>query len=484
VVETTEAPIVVAVTFVKVALVAVSVPSVLAPETDNAFSTAEANVAVPPFKVVTVPLVPVNVLSDVLPSTVKVEVTVELGVINPPNKYSSFVVVAPLFEICCNVAVVAAEPGQFVPFVRHTVEPFTNNCEVETTPDTNKLLEVTLVNVALVPVIPCKLAFPSTVNVEVTVDDEAMKPPNKYSSLVVEAPLLEICCSVEVEAALPGQFTPLARQTLNPFTSTAAAFNNVPEAVLNPNHEVEVPFVNVRFVMVPFVPNKFVVVTLVPVPFPKVTPCKLVFPKTVKVEVTVDDEAKKPPKKYNSFVVEAPLFEICCSVEVEAATPGQFVPLCKHTLIPFTSTALAFKVVPLAVAKPSQTLEVAAVNDAFVIEPFVAVRFVEKRLVDVTFVPVPFVKVSVPSVDAPITVNVEVTVELEPMNPPYNCKVVVANEPRALTEASVSASVGQFVPLCKQTSCDATYSCVVETTEAPRVVAVTFVKVALVAVSV
>ena len=151
------------------------------------------------------------------------------------------------------------------------------------------------------------------------------------------------------------------------------------------------------------------------------------------------------------MVVVAPLLEICCKVEVEAAIPGQFVPLAKHTLIPFTSTAPAFKVVPLAVANPSQTLEVAAVNEAFVNVPLV-----EKRLVDVTFVPVPFVKVSVPSVDAPITVNVEVTVELEPMNPPYNCKVVVAKDPRALTEASVSASAGQFVPLCKHTSCEAT----------------------------
>lgn len=87
-------------TWLKVALVAVSVPSVDAPETDSVFKIAEAKVAVPPFKVVTVPDVPVNVLSDVLPSTVSVPVTVDVFVIKPPSKYNSLVVVAPLLEIC------------------------------------------------------------------------------------------------------------------------------------------------------------------------------------------------------------------------------------------------------------------------------------------------------------------------------------------------------------------------------------------------
>jgi len=118
------------------------------------------------------------------------------------------------------------------------------------------------------------------------------------------------------------------------------------------------------------------------------------------------------------LVVVAPLLEICCKVEVEAAIPGQFVPLAKHTLIPFTSTAPAFKVVPLAVANPSQTLEVAAVKVALVIAPLVAVRLVENKFVEVTFVPVPLVKVSVPRVVPPITVKVDVTVELAPMKPP------------------------------------------------------------------
>jgi len=84
-------------------------------------------------------------------------------------------------------------------------------------------------------------------------------------------------------------------------------------------------------------------------------------------------------------------------------------------LIPFTRTAPAFNVEPEADANPSHTLEVAAVNDAFVMVPFVA-----KRFVVVTLVAVPFVNVSVPSVVPPITVKVEVTVDEDPMKPPYN----------------------------------------------------------------
>ena len=45
-----------------------------------------------------------------------------------------------------------------------------------------------------------------------------------------------------------GQFAPFARHTEDPFTAMAEAFNVVPEAVVNPNHEVEVPCVKVRLV--------------------------------------------------------------------------------------------------------------------------------------------------------------------------------------------------------------------------------------------
>ena len=169
----------------------------------------------------------------------------------------------------------------------------------------------------------------------------------------------------------------------------------VPDAVENPNQFVEVPSPNDRFV-------------------------SDVLPSTVNVEVTVDDAPINPPSKYNSFVVVAPLLEICCNVAVVAAVPGQLVPVDRQTVWLFTNS--------------------------WVVETTVA-----KKFVDVTFVNVALVAVSVPSVVAPITVNVDVTVDELPMNPPYNWSVVVANEPRALTEASVSLEPGQFVPVDRQT---------------------------------
>jgi hypothetical protein len=86
--------------------------------------------------------------------------------------------------------------------------------------------------------------------------------------------------------------------------------------------------------------------------------------------------------------------------------------------MPFTSTDEARNVVPEAEAKPNHTVEVAAVLVPLVIVSLVKMEFVENRLVDVTAVAVPFVKVRAPSDVAPITVNVEVTVELAAIYPP------------------------------------------------------------------
>ena len=82
----------------------------------------------------------------------------------------------------------------------------------------------------------------------------------------------------------------------------------VPEANDKVVPETEPPWreLIVRFVIFPFVAAKFVVVTLVPVPFTKVKPCNEVPPNTVKVEVTVEDAAKKPPMSCKVWVVVAP----------------------------------------------------------------------------------------------------------------------------------------------------------------------------------
>jgi hypothetical protein len=89
-------------------------------------------------------------------------------------------------------------------------------------------------------------------------------------------------------------------------------------------------------------------------------------------------------------------------VAVVAAAPGQFVPFRRQTEEPFTWMEEAFNVVPEAVAKPNQPVEV-----PFVKERLVACAVVAKRLVDVVFVPVALVQVRLVKLDGlvPLTVR-------------------------------------------------------------------------------
>ena len=72
---------------------------------------------------VAVALASVTFWRAVLPRTVKVEVTVEEEERKPPKRESVLFVVAPLFVMIWRVAVVAASPGQLVPFARQTEDP-------------------------------------------------------------------------------------------------------------------------------------------------------------------------------------------------------------------------------------------------------------------------------------------------------------------------------------------------------------------------
>ncbi len=116
------------------------------------------------------------------------------------------------------------------------------------------------------------------------------------------------------------------------------------------------------------------------------------------------------------------------------------MPLPRQTGEPFTKIALAFSVEPEALLKPSQTV--------LVTEP-------SRALFEFNVLMVPLVASKFESVEVPTTVKVEVTVDELPTKPPYNCKVVVENEPRAVTDARVSTSAnkyaGQLVPLVRQT---------------------------------
>ena len=94
-----------------------------------------------------------------------------------------------------------------------------------------------------------------------------------------------------------------------------------------------VPVFNV--VMVPVVALstvvlKAVVVALVNVALFAIKFCNNVSPRTVRVEVTVEDEAKKPAYKSNVFVAEAPML-VTWANEGVPVPAGQFVPLAKQT---------------------------------------------------------------------------------------------------------------------------------------------------------
>lgn len=205
------------------------------------------------------------------------------------------------------------------------------------------------------------------------------------------------------------------------------------------------------------VEKKFVVVADVKVAFAPVTFWRDVEPSTVNVEVTVELEPTKPPKRTRVLVAVAPRAETVASVSTSESDDGQLSPFCRQVAEPFTKSALALSVEPEA--------------------------FVKKRLVAVAFVNVAFAPVRFCSDVEPRTVNVLVTVELAPTYPPYKLSVDVASAPRAVTVASVSISVsdeGQLVPSARQTSRPFTKSWDVEAVpEINKFVDVVFVPVAL-----
>jgi hypothetical protein len=117
----------------------------------------------------------------------------------------------------------------------------------------------------------------------------------------------------------------------------------------------------------------------------------LVYPSTVKVEVTVEEAAIKPPYRERVEVAKEPRAVTVARVS-DSTDTGQFVPVWRQTAVPFTKTAAAFKVVPDAVEKPSQ-VAVAFVMEPLVMERLVVEALVAKRLVVVTLVPVAIVQV-------------------------------------------------------------------------------------------
>ncbi len=133
-------------------------------------------------------------------------------------------------------------------------------------------------------------------------------------------------------------------------------------------------------------------------------------------------------------VANAPRALTDASVSVKTVPDGQFEPFARQTGEPFTKMALAFRVEPEALVKPSQAVEVTeptvrfeiALEFALIVEPeavanpsqTVEVTWPSSALFAFRLLTVPLVAVKVESVEVPATLKVEVTVEEPAMKPP------------------------------------------------------------------
>jgi hypothetical protein len=214
-----------------------------------------------------------------------------------------------------------------------------------------------------------------------------------------------------------------------------------------------------------------------------VSPVTFRAPATFKVPVTLDEAATKPPNRSSVDVAKFPRFVTEASVSLsDRRYAGQPVPFARQTAKPITVAVAKFPELatieePVAELNESKPVEAKLVDVAlwsdvspvtFNVPPFnapiVAVlmlalvplaapnpsEFVNK-LVDVT----PARVVSPVTLSAPITFNVPVTEDEAATNPPKNSRVVVVNDPRAVTVANVSLNTvpaGQPVPFARQTA--------------------------------
>jgi hypothetical protein len=141
------------------------------------------------------------------------------------------------------------------------------------------VVAVAFVKVAFNPVTFWRLVSPSTVRVEVTVEDDPTNPPYNWRVEVAKLPRAVTSARVEVLAALwTKQFVPFARQTALPFTKMALALSVEPLALSKPSQTVlvtepivaelafkedTVPVVAVRVVIEAFARVAFVAARLV-----------------------------------------------------------------------------------------------------------------------------------------------------------------------------------------------------------------------------
>ena len=194
-----------------------------------------------------------------------------------------------------------------------------------------------------------------------------LEPDNEVKvPTAAEEPQITVPLIVPPEiVALPDDTLVMIAVVITPFVANKLVDVVFVEVELLETKLVMVPLVEFKLVMRPLFEFKVLIVPEVAVRFVVfktvvVTACKEVLPSTVKVEVTVEEAATKPPNKLKVAVVVAPTEVICDRLGV-AEPAGQLVPFERQTDW------------PLIVA-------------------FVAAKFVEKRLVEVELVrtrPVP-----------------------------------------------------------------------------------------------
>jgi hypothetical protein len=208
------------------------------------------------------------------------------------------------------------------------------------------------------------------------------------------------------------------------------------EVTLVPVALVQVRPVVPSVVTVAFAAEKLVVVTDVPVASVKVRPAITVVPVTVRLPWIVKSPVEVPPWNPMSFVVVLPVLVTVWKLGV--VPEGQLVPSFKQTAEPFTLIADAFKVVPDAMAKPSQLVDVpfTKLRAPLVIEPIAAVF--PNRFVDVTVVPFNQVPVA--------PVNVRFVIDALVPLPLVNV-VLLANKLVVVTDVPVARAKFRF---CKE----------------------------------
>lgn len=342
-----------------------------------------------------------------------------------------------------------------------------------------------LVPVALVNVVLAKVEVPVTVRAPVMVKSAVEVPPANWMALVVVLPAFVTVWRLGVVPV--GQLVPLARQTIDPFTNRL-----VVETVPDPSQEV-VALVANKLVEEARVAKLLVVVTLLPRAFVKLRVA--IVPEVELKVVIVPLSDTKLSSTLNSayrlvLVVFVPVafvqvifvtergpvstrFAIVAVVALIVEAPSEFVTIAsvfKFEMVELVASR--FAIVPVVAVRVAAVMSVALSVETprFVITPNVANKLVVVTLVAVTDPSSAFQRcVLSPKENArsvvgmrfddtvPETVRVEVTVRvfavvppsskvapvavrLEVVRPPKSDKACEVVAPRAVTEASVSAS--------------------------------------------